>query len=460
VANFLLFQLDGVMNTSKPTVKMMPKFILALCGIALLYPQPAQSFSFLGIVSPFRLFDFLKPSSTRHLSDLLELYDVVQDPDFLESSNEFKSTFREILDGTEVTSEGVVEGKGLVAKRDFSEGEVVTIYPIHALGYIDGRLPPRIHDRSERVYDSYIPGKTIIGKNRDGIIGTSDLVYFEDESYFFGESQDDFSFAMDDPSGKYHFDVNPDRPVVRTTIGEDSLDSGSDLAAEQHNTNQGLFLAHYVNDASFSDFMPVVAASKELMRKQQSMKHGDLPDPKSQDDFVQKGKELEASAAQLAKEYQDSSTGTRENGATATTKEARPEGFNAVMCGFGPPPGMAYVTTRPVLCGEEFLASYGLGYWLGKAFPYDDDDTLDAALEALETDPDVIRSLDRSDEVLEAALDAGDRAVRNSYKEHTTLLTHTLQDLQRRRRRQNRKQNRKRWREKIFRSLGLRARNS
>jgi hypothetical protein len=117
------------MKTSNPIVKMMPKFILALCGVVLLYPQEAQSFSFLGIVNPFRLFDFLKPSSTRHLSDLLELYDVVQDPDFLESSNEFKSTFREILDGAEVTSEGVVEGKGLVAKRDFSEGEVVTIYP-------------------------------------------------------------------------------------------------------------------------------------------------------------------------------------------------------------------------------------------------------------------------------------------------------------------------------------------
>lgn len=125
-----LFHLDGLMSTSKSTVKTMRKFILPLCGIVLLYPQPAESFSFLGIVSPFRLLgNCLKPSSTRHLSDLLELYDVVQDPDFLESSAEFKSTFRKILDGVEVTSEGVVEGKGLVAKRDFSEGEVVTIYP-------------------------------------------------------------------------------------------------------------------------------------------------------------------------------------------------------------------------------------------------------------------------------------------------------------------------------------------
>jgi hypothetical protein len=336
---------------------------------------------------------------------------------------------------------------------------------IHALGYIRGRSPPRIHNRSERVYDSYIPGGNRIGKKHDGIIGTSDLVYFEGESHVFGENQDDFSFAMDDPSGKYHFDVNPERTVVRTTLGEDSLDSGSYLATEQsaaaaiHNANQGLFLAHYVNDASFADFIPVVAASKELMRKQRSMKHGDLPDAESQDDFAQKGKELEASAAQLAMEYLESSTGTRDNGATAP-KEAIPEGFNAVMCGFGPPPGMAYVTTRPVRCGEEFLASYGLGYWLGKAFPYDDDTTLDSALDALDAQRNVRKAQDRADEVVEAALDAGDRAVRTSYKEDTTLLTNTLQDLQRRRRRQNRKQNRKRWRERVLPYLGLQARNS
>ena len=97
----------------------------------LLLPHRVESFSFGN-----RLLNLLRPSSTKHLADLLELYDVVQDPSFLASSEEWRSSFSSILTDVEVTSQGVVEGLGLIARRDFSAGEVVALYPYVAFFYI------------------------------------------------------------------------------------------------------------------------------------------------------------------------------------------------------------------------------------------------------------------------------------------------------------------------------------
>ena len=105
--------------------------IVTLCGLALLLPHRVESFSFGN-----RLLNLLRPSSTKHLADLLELYDVVQDPSFLASSAEWRSSFSSIIDDVEVTSQGVVEGLGLIARRDFSAGEVVALYPYVAFFYI------------------------------------------------------------------------------------------------------------------------------------------------------------------------------------------------------------------------------------------------------------------------------------------------------------------------------------
>ena len=105
--------------------------IVTLCGLFLLLPHRVESFSFGN-----RLLNLLRPSSTKHLADLLELYDVVQDPSFLASSEEWRSSFSSILTDVEVTSQGVVEGLGLIARRDFSAGEVVALYPYVAFFYI------------------------------------------------------------------------------------------------------------------------------------------------------------------------------------------------------------------------------------------------------------------------------------------------------------------------------------
>ena len=120
---------------------------LLLCSFVwiLLLPQRqlqhAESFSFRRIATNWNsvrlgLANRFRPSSTKHISDLLEIYDILQDPTFLESSKRWKSAFRDILEGVEVTSEGVVEGKGLVAKRDFSKGEIVSFYPYVFLDYL------------------------------------------------------------------------------------------------------------------------------------------------------------------------------------------------------------------------------------------------------------------------------------------------------------------------------------
>lgn len=112
----------------------MLKIMFMFCGLVLLliprqHHHQVESLSLVGRASPRRLLDLLRPSSTKHLADLFELYDVAQDPAFLASSEEWASTYRSIMDGVEVTSQGVVEGKGLVARRDFSAGEVVALYP-------------------------------------------------------------------------------------------------------------------------------------------------------------------------------------------------------------------------------------------------------------------------------------------------------------------------------------------
>ena len=250
----------------------------------------------------------------------------------------------------------------------------------------------------------------------------------------FGENQEDFSFVMTDPSGKYIFDVNPDRASASTPVPlDETTDSCSD--ASSHGFNRNLFLAHFVNDASFADFSPIVTASRDLIRRQKEKERNkNNAGPRkaeSETDLVREVKELEASTAQLAFEYLQSSTGTGEN----ETNVDDQNGFNCVMCGFGPPPLMAYVTTRPVRKGEEFLASYGLGYWLGKAFADNDEVALDAALDFLADHPDIQRAQDRADEAIEAALDDGDRALRKSYRKHTALLKRTLKELKKRRRR-------------------------
>lgn len=400
-----------------------------------------ESFSWSAAASPRgglrRLRNLLRPSSTDHLADLLELYDIVQDPNFKlppkkqqpsESSSqssslcEWSSAFRDITEGVEITSEGVVEGKGLIASRDFSAGEVVALYPIHALGYSDGRSPPRAHERSEKVYDG-----TPSSRSSNGIVGTSDLLYFEDESHVFGErAENDFGFAMTDPSDKYAFDVNP---------------------ARQCDSN--LFAAHYVNDASFADFSPVVDAVKDLQR-QAGVDARSSNGRKATDDALfsmnmkTKAEELDAAAVRLAVDYYleaAGSTTTATPTATATL-DARDGGsdsippvlgggFNVVMCGFGPPPLVAYVTTKPVPRGHEFLATYGLGYWLGKAFPYDDDhETFETARQALDANPAVQTAYQKWDGVLQEALDVGESALRTSYRTQThTLLPDTFEAL-------------------------------
>ena len=215
---------------------------------------------------------------------------------------------------------------------------------------------------------------------------------------------------MTDPSDRYHFDANPKRE-----------------------RGDGLFLAHYINDASFADFSSIVDDTKELMREQRRCSQS-----KQRTNFEQKAQELEAAAARLALSYLSSSTGLREDKFEPEEPPAT-RGFNSVMCGFGPPPVTAYVTTRPVKRGEEFLAFYGLGYWLGKAFPEDSDATFDAALAALGAHPDVHIAQERADKIVEAALDAGDRALKASYSSQTSLLRDTLRGFQRRRRRKHRK---------------------
>lgn len=195
---------------------------------------------------------------------------------------------------------------------------------------------------------------------------------------------------MTDPSGKYYFDVNPKR--------NNNLLNPNDL----------LFKAHYVNDAFFADFTPIVTAAKDLRRN-------DV-------DFKAQSQELDNAAAELAIEYLESSC----------------DSFNVVMCGFGPPPLMAYVATRPVQRGQELLASYGLGYWLGKAFADDDERVLDAALAALEEKSEVRKAQSQADRIIETALGAGDRAIQSDFQVHTTLIKGMFRALRKEKRKRSR----------------------
>jgi hypothetical protein len=267
-------------------------------------------------------------------------------------------------------------------------------------------------------------------------------VYFEEESNVFGDAQDDFSFTMTDPSGKYFFDINPEREIYKNTISLDANPSETSSEGSMHNNNNNndLFVAHYVNDASFADFSPIVNAAKKLrQQQQQNQQHTKEKDER---DLVKKGEELDTAAARLAVEYLGTSTGTlfatptnsTRVKAAASTTTTKSSGFNVVMCAFSPPPLMAYVTIKPVQRGEEFLASYGLGYWLGNAFPEDGDEVLDAAVEALEMRPEVRRAQHRAETVMEAALEAGDEAVRKDYGRQTRLIPDTFTEFRRARR--------------------------
>jgi hypothetical protein len=148
-----------------------------------------------------------------------------------------------------------------------------------------------MHWPSSRVYDT-------TRQRTSDIVGDSDLLYFKDDAYYFsegGEGDGDYSFTIDDPSGRYVFDIQQRRPM-----------------------SDHLFVGHLVNDASAADFS------------------------------------AEAVAAEVALAYLEASSQAR----------------NVIMTPFGPAPITAYVTTRPVRAGEEFLASYGLDYWLSKVHEF------------------------------------------------------------------------------------------
>jgi hypothetical protein len=275
-------------------------------------------------------------------------------------------------------------------------------------------------------------------------------MYFEEESNVFGDAQDDFSFTMTDPSAKYFFDVNPERNIY-TNSSLDANHSETPAGSIHNNNNNDLFVAHFVNDASFADFSPIVNAAKELRQQhnQQQKKENDVRD------FVKKGEELDEAAARLAMEYLGTSTGTLTTTSNITRKEAasttKSSGFNVVMCAFSPPPLVAYVTIKPVQRGEEFLASYGLGYWLGKAFPEDGDEVLDAVTEALETRPEVRRAQHRAETVMEAALEAGDDAVRKEYGRQTQVISDTFAEFRRARKEETRQRTKPWWKRRRLR---------
>jgi hypothetical protein len=325
---------------------------------------------------------------------------VIQDPSFRSStSNSNIANAWKIFDGiatdVEATTENVVAKgqQGLVAKRAFQAGEVVALYPIHALGYNDNDKfsngVPIVHASSQRRFPLLSSRVPIISMGMDMeeavsaniIVGTSDLVCFKDEARHFGvtatatamdtatatgtqEEDDvpvDYSYAMLDPSERYVFDVNPSR-IYR--------DDGS---------SSSMFLAHLVNDAAAADF-------------------------NLSSDFDE--------TVRTAVAYLDKSLAN----------------FNVVMTPFGPPPLMAYVTVKPVEAGTELLATYGLDYWLGKIDDDDDDD--DVRHRRLENAPRVRQGIDRADDIVAAALKAAKAAVRGQrYRHHTDLMGRAVADL-------------------------------
>jgi hypothetical protein len=368
-------------------------------------------------------------SDTHSLALLFEAYDVIQDPAYRSTRG---STAWKIFDGiasdVEATTEGVVAGQGLVAKRAFQPGEVVALYPIHALGYANANAnandTPIAHEPSQRrcVWPlqelssrsgmvQVSTGTMEEAGTRTIIVGTSDLVCFKDEARQFGvtvgvtatatstqEEDDgnsststsiqpqqpvpvpvDYTYAMLDPSERYVFDVNPSRTYTMSS---------------------SMFVAHLVNDAAAADFS--ITGSTGRSNETSSSATVDF----------------------------DETVGT----AVAYLEESLAN-FNVVMTPFGPPPLMAYVTVKPVEAGAELLATYGLDYWLGKVDNDDDDDddddaNNDALHRRLEDVPRVRQGIDRADDIVAAALKAAKAAVGSSrYKTHTDLMERAVADL-------------------------------
>lgn len=235
--------------------------------------------------------NIFKPSSTTHLADLLAAFHALQ----LDPPAWILQAFQPMTSRVAVTSKHVVAGKGLVATQRLEAGEIVALYPMHALGYANGKDPPVVHDLRH--------SNTSLLSSR--MVGTSDLLCFQEEAVYFGVSvgdhssaemsTTDYSYTMLDPSGRYVFDVNPHRNL----------------------TTNHLFVAQFVNDASAADFTSEGNTSSNM---------------------------------DIALSYLETSLET----------------CNCVMTPLGPPPLLAYVTTKPVEEGDEFLASYGIDYWLGK----------------------------------------------------------------------------------------------
>lgn len=307
--------------------------------------------SSLGILNYGR--NLLAPSSTTHLANLFAAYDTLQK----EPPSSITELFQNNMTSrVEVTTHNVVAGNGLVAKQRFEAGQVVALYPIHALGYAQGKEPPVTYSSSS---------------NKDtttrALVGTSDLICFENEARHFGvlvnggdddETQElvDYSYTMLDPSGRYIFDANPSRRL----------------------TND-LFVAHFVNDASgavFEDDDPVTTAVRYL--------------------------------------------------STSLTR------FNCVMTPFGPPPLMAYVTLQPVEKGSEFLASYGLDYWLGKVENEDEEHQLRDILDA---SPEVQRALQQYDAKIDSVVDQAAVVSSDLHKDHIGLIRKAIKGYLARKRR-------------------------
>ena len=289
------------------------------------------------------------PSSTHHLENLFLAFDqlqtipqpkkesergkeswtMIKNDDALNKAFLYETLYNVIpLDDIRVSTDNVVAGYGLIANRQFQVGEVIALYPIHALGYAHGREPPKNHIINTKEEED----NNDIGSHIARVVGTSDLVCFQEEANYFGvnangssmavdpnsnssaaseENEIDCSYTMLDPSGKYVFDVNPFRSNNAT------------------NNNNNFFLAHLVNDAAAADFC--------------KLEESFLADRGEDDDMTSRIKTI-------ALDYLNTSL----------------EHMNCIMTPFGPPPLMAYVTIKPVEPGNEFLASYGLDYWSGK----------------------------------------------------------------------------------------------
>ena len=303
-----------------------------------LSPDNCTLSSSLGILNYGR--NLLAPSSTAHLANIFEAYYILQSKPPLS----FSTLFQNMTSSVEATTLNVVAGIGLVAKHRFEAGQVVALYPIHALGYAKGKEPPAVHVHS--------PGES----TGTAIVGTSDLICWEDEARRFGvncDDQVDFSYAMLDPSGRYVFDANPSRPLVND-----------------------LFVAHFVNDAAAANFADC------------------------------------------------NSTATETQAASVRYLNASLDNFNCVMTPFGPPPLMAYVTIKPVEKGGEFLASYGLDYWLGKV---ENEDEAARIGDILEASPEVRRELEKYDRVIDSVVEQSTAIVRSDlYKCHTSMIKETI----------------------------------